>query len=158
MEPNNDKTPLTTITQSGTYKLKLIRPKGTDKVKVWEDGTISCNLFFLDDKGFCLWKSFGTGFGAKGLTILVGKFSGKFVENDLRIDAKPAEFIHYLEPACGQTCLVGVEVSHAKDKAGNLKFNKDGNPMWSYRFNYPKGSQKPVVNELPAIDDANPPF
>ena len=155
MEPNNEKSPLTTITQSGTYKLKLIRPKGADRVKVWDDGSISCNLFFLDDKGFCLWKSFGTGFGAKGLTILVGKFSGKFVENDLRTDAKPAEFIHYIEQACGQTCLVGVEVSHAKDKAGNLKYDKDGKPKWAYRFNYPKGSQKPVVSE--SMPD-NPPF
>jgi hypothetical protein len=143
MEPNNDKAPLTTITQSGTYKLKLIRPKGTDKVKVWEDGTASCSLFFLDDKGFCLWKNFGTGYG-KALAMLVGKYSSNFVK-EIRLDATPAEYLEYISPACGQTCLIGVEVSHAKDKAGNLKYDKDGKPKWSYRFTYPKGSQKPTV-------------
>jgi hypothetical protein len=143
MEPNNEKAPLTTITQSGTYKLKLIRPKGTDKVKVWEDGTASCSLFFLDDKGFCLWKNFGTGY-AKALAMLVGKYSSNFAK-EIRLDATPAEYLEYISPACGQTCLIGVEVSHAKDKAGNLKYDKDGNPKWSYRFTYPQGSQKPTV-------------
>jgi hypothetical protein len=131
MEPNNDKAPLTTISQSGTYKLKLIRPKGTDKVKVWEDGTASCRLFFLDDKGF----------------------SNNFT-NEIRMDATPAEFLQYLDPACGKTCLIGVEVSQAKDKAGNPKVY-NGEPVWSYKFVYPKGSQKPTVAE-PTPE--NPPF
>lgn len=142
MEPTNEKTPLTTITQSGTYKLKLIRPKGTDKVKVWGDGSASCKIFFLDDKGFCLWKPFGTTY-AGALAMLVGKFSGKYT-NEIRLDATPAEYLQYLDPACGQTCLIGVEVSHAKDKNGNLKFYKE-QPEWAYKFTYPKGSQKPTV-------------
>lgn len=150
MEPTNEKTPLTTITQSGTYKLKLIRPKGTDKVKVWEDGSASCRIFFLDDKGFCLWKNFRTGY-AKPLAMLVGKFSGKFT-NEIRMDATPAEFLQYIDPACGKTCLIGVEVSQAKDKDGNLKSYK-GEPEWAYKFVYPKGSQKPVVNDLPNPED-----
>jgi len=151
MEPTNEKTPLTTITQSGTYKLKLIRPKGTDKVKVWGDGSASCDIFFLDDKGFCLWKSFGTTY-AGALAMLVGKFSGKYT-NEIRLDATPAEYLQYLDPACGKTCLIGVEVSHAKDKQGNLKFYKD-QPKWAYKFTYPKGSQKPTVaNDLPNPED-----
>lgn len=150
MEPNNDKAPLTTISHSGTYKLKLIRPKGTDKVKVWEDGTASCRLFFVDDKGFRLWKNFSTQYG-KPLAMLVGRFSNNFT-NEIRMDATPAEFLQYLEPACGKTCLVGVEVSHAKDKAGNPKFY-NGEPVWSYKFVYPKGSQKPAVNDLPNPED-----
>jgi hypothetical protein len=86
--------------------------------------------------------------------MLVGKYSSNFAK-EIRLDATPAEYLEYISPACGQTCLIGVEVSHAKDKAGNLKYDKDGNPKWAYRFTYPKGSQKPTVNE--PIPD-NPPF
>lgn len=147
MSTENNKTPLTNISQSGTYKLKLIRPKGTEKVKVWDDGSVSCRLFFVDDKGFCLNKSYGSTYG-KALAMLVGKFSGSFVENELRIDATPAEFLNYIEPACGKTCLVGVEVSQAKDKQGNPK-TYNGQPEYAYRLNFPKGSQKPVVQDKP---------
>jgi len=152
MEPNNERTPLTSISQNGTYKLKLIRPKGTDKVKVWEDGTASARLFFVDDKGFCLSKNFSTKYG-KALAMLVGKYSGKYTE-EIRLDATAAEYLQYIDGACGQTCLIGVEVSHAKDKEGNLKFYKEA-PVWDYKFTYPKGSQKPVVKD--ALPD-NPPF
>jgi len=145
MEPNNEKIPLTTISQSGTYKLKLIRPKGTDKVKVWEDGTSSCRLFFLDDKGFCLSKNFSSKYG-KALAMLVGKFSGKFT-NEIRLDATPAEFLEYIAPACGQTLLVGVEV----EPNGEWQ----GKPQYKYKLSYPRGSQKPTVAE-PTPD--NPPF
>jgi len=145
MEPNNDKAPLTTISQSGTYKLKLIRPKGTDKVKVWEDGTSSCRLFFLDDKGFCLSKNFSSKYG-KALAMLVGKFSGKFT-NEIRLDATPAEFLEYIAPACGQTLLVGVEV----EPNGEWQ----GKPQFKYKLSYPRGSQKPTVAE-PTPE--NPPF
>ena len=151
MEPNNQKITYTTISQSGTYKLKLIRPKGTDKVKVWSDGSASCRLLFVDDKGFCLWKNFGTGYG-KALAMLVGKYSNNFT-NEIRMDATPAEYLQYIEPACGQTCLIGVEVSQAKDKEGNLKFYNE-EPVWAYKFTYPKGSQKPVVPDaLPNPED-----
>ena len=140
--PNNEKTPLTDISQSGTYKLKLIRPKGTEKVKVWDDGTVSCRLFFVDDKGFCLSKNFSSKYGM-ALAMLVGKFSGKFVEEQLRIDATPAEFLNYIEPACGKTCLVGVEAT-----PNGKEYN--GKPQYNYKMTYAKGSQKPVVDDKPA--------
>ena len=146
MEPNNEKTPLTNISQSGTYKLKLIRPKGTDKVKVWEDGTASCRLFFLDDKGFCLSKNFSTKYG-KALAMLVGKFSGKYTK-EIRLDATPAEYLEYISPACGQTTIVGVECEP------NGEFN--GKPQYKYKMHYSKGSQKPVINNVD-LSDA-PPF
>jgi len=146
MEPNNERTPLTSISQNGTYKLKLIRPKGTDKVKVWEDGTASCRLFFLDDKGFCLSKNFSTKYG-KALAMLVGKFSGKFTE-ELRLDATPAEYLQYITPACGQTTIVGVECEP------NGEYN--GKPQYKYKMMYSKGSQKPVINNID-LSDA-PPF
>jgi hypothetical protein len=139
---NQDRPPLTSISANGTYKLKLIKPK-FDKVKAWEDGTVSCRLFFVDDKGFCLSKSFGTKW-TKPLAMLIGKFSGKFTE-ELRIDATPAEFMQYIEPACGKTLAVGVEAVE------NGEFN--GRPQYKYKLSYPKGSQKPVVNDLPNPED-----
>ena len=142
MENTNDRPPLTSISQNGTYKLKLIKPK-FDKIKAWDDGTVSCRLFFVDDKGYCLSKSYGTKW-TKPLAMLIGKFSGKFTE-ELRIDATPAEFMQYIEPACGKTCLVGVEAVE------NGEYN--GKPQYKYKLTYPKGSQKPVVNDLPAPDD-----
>ena len=131
---NNDRPPLTSISTPGTYKLKLIKPK-FEKVKVWEDGTVSARLFFVDDKGFCLSKNFSSKYG-KALAMLVGKFSGKFT-NEIRMDATPAEFLQYIDGACGQTLLVGVEVEP------NGEYN--GKPQFKYKLSYPKGSQKPVV-------------
>mgnify|MGYP000120417187 CR=1 FL=1 len=146
MEPTNDRPPLTSISTNGTYRLKLIRPKGTDKVKVWEDGTASCRLFFVDDKGFCLSKNFSSKYG-KALAMLVGKFSGKFTE-EIRPDATSAEFLQYLAPACGQTILVGVEVEE------NGEYN--GKPQYKYKLTYPKGSQKPTVQDNPPTADGVP--
>jgi len=144
MEPTNERPPLTNISTNGTYKLKLIRPKGTDKVKVWEDGTASCRLFFVDDKGFCLSKNFSTKYG-KALAMLVGRFSNKFMK-EIRMDATPAEYLQYIDGACGQTLLVGVEVE------ANGEYN--GKPQFKYKLSYPKGSQKPVVPDaLPNPED-----
>jgi hypothetical protein len=148
MEPHNDRPPLTDISASGTFKLKLIKPK-FEKIKAWDDGTVSARLFFVDDKGFCLTKSYGSKYG-KSLAMLVGKFSGSFVEKELRIDATPAEFLEYITPACGKTCIVGVEVTPDGEYNGRARYK--------YSLKFPKGSQKPIVNEAPAIDEANPPF
>ncbi len=142
MEPNNDRKPLKSIETAGTYKLKLIKP-AFDKVKVWEDGTVSCRLFFLDDQGNCLSKSYSSKW-AKPLAMLVGKFSGKFTE-ELRLDATPAEFMTYCEPAFGKTCLVGVEATPSGEY--------NGKPQYKYKLTFPKGGQKPVVNDLPGPDE-----
>ena len=131
---NNDRPPLTSISTNGTYRLKLIKPK-FEKVKVWEDGTTSARLFFVDDKGFCLSKNFSSKYG-KALAMLVGKFSGKFTA-EIRLDATPAEYLEYISPACGQTILVGVEV----EQNGEWQ----GKPQYKYKLTYPKGSAKPTV-------------
>ena len=142
---NNDRPPLTSISTNGSYMLKLIRPK-IEKIKVWEDGTVSARLFFVDDKGFCLSKNFSSKYG-KALAMLVGKFSGKFTE-ELRLDATPAEYLQYITPACGQTTIVGVECEP------NGEYN--GKPQYKYKMMYSKGSQKPVINNID-LSDA-PPF
>jgi hypothetical protein len=141
----NDRPPLTSISTNGSYMLKLIKPK-IEKIKVWEDGTVSARLFFVDDKGFCLSKNFSTKYG-KALAMLVGKFSGKFTE-ELRLDATPAEYLQYIAPACGQTTIVGVECEP------NGEYN--GKPQYKYKMMYSKGSQKPVINNID-LSDA-PPF
>lgn len=142
--PNNERPPLKPISVSGTYKLKLIRPKGTDKVKVWEDGTASCRLMFLDDAGNCLWKTFSTKW-AKPFAMLVGKFSGNFTK-EIRIDATPAEYLQYIDGAVGKTCVLGVEVQEDG-------VHPDNTPRFKYKLTYPRGSQKPVVNDLPNPED-----
>ena len=55
------------------------------------------------------------------------------------------EFIEYITPACGVTCLVGVEVTP------NGEWN--GKPQFKYKLTFPKGSQKPAVNDLPNPED-----
>ena len=131
---NNDRPPLTSISVPGNYRLKLIKPK-FEKVKKWEDGTCSARIFFVDSIGFCLSKNFSTKYG-KSLAMLVGKFSGKFTK-DIRLDATPAEYMEYLEPACGQTIEVGVEPE------ANGEYN--GKPQYKYKLTYPKGAQKPIL-------------
>jgi hypothetical protein len=141
----NDRPPLTSISTNGSYMLKLIKPK-FEKIKVWEDGTVSARLFFVDDKGFCLSKNFSSKYG-KALAMLVGKFSGKYTK-EIRLDATPAEYLEYISPACGQTTIVGVECEP------NGEFN--GKPQYKYKMHYSKGSQKPVINNVD-LSDA-PPF
>jgi hypothetical protein len=72
--------------------------------------------------------------------MLVGKFSGKYT-NEIRLDATPAEYLEYIGPACGQTILVGVEVE------ANGEWQ--GKPQYKYKMTYPKGSQKPTVQDNP---------
>jgi hypothetical protein len=142
MEPNNDRKPLDPITVSGTYKLKLIRPN-LDWIKVKEDKTFTCRLMFIDGNGHKMYKAFSP-MWAKPLAMLVGKFSSKFT-SEIREDATPAEFLQYVEPACGQTCLIGVEAIPDGEWQGK--------PQFKYKLTYPKGSQKPVVNDLPNPED-----
>jgi hypothetical protein len=140
MTPNTpERPPLKSIEVSGTYKLKLIKPK-FEKVRQYEDGTTSCRLFLLDDNGNCLSKSYGTKY-PKALAMLIGKISGTFTK-EIRMDATPAEFIEYISPACGVTALIGVEVEP------NGEWN--GKPQFKYKLSFPKGSQKPeVTQDLP---------
>jgi hypothetical protein len=132
--PNNERPPLKSIEVTGTYKLKLIKPK-FEKVRQYDDGTTSARLFFMDDNGNCLSKSYGTKY-PKALAMLVGKFSGSFTK-EIRLDATPAEFIEYVTPACGVTCTIGVEVTP------NGEWN--GKPQFKYKLSFPRGSQQPTV-------------
>ena len=135
-QPANDRPPLKTIEQCGNYRLKLIAPK-FDKVKVWEDGTTSSRLFFVDVEGNCLSKNYSTKYG-KALAMLVGKFTGKFTA-EIRTDATQAEFLEYLKPACGQTVDVAVTV----EPNGEWQ----GKPQFKYKLAFARGTVKPTAAE-----------
>jgi hypothetical protein len=137
--PNHERPPLKSIETSGTYQLRLVKPK-LEKVRQYEDGTTSARLFFVDENGNCLSKSYGTKYG-KALAMLVGKVSGKYTK-EIRLDATPAEFIEYVSPACGIQCPMAVEVTPNGEWQGK--------PQFKYKLNFPRGSEKPVVaNDLP---------
>jgi hypothetical protein len=158
MEPNNEKKTLTDISVSGTYKLKLFPMKfgkfypDTDFETKQPNGAIYYMVHFQDDKGNCLNKRF-TSKSPKALNLLRAKFNGGWAEDKdlLRMDCSEAEFIEFMRPAFLQTCLIGVEVTPNGVSAS-------GRARYKYSLTYPKGSQKPVVNDRPAIDDAAPPF
>lgn len=140
----HERPPLTTISTAGTYKLKLVKPK-FEKIKIWEDGTASVRLFFVDEMGNCLSKSYGTKY-TKALAMLIGKMTGAFAA-EIRMDATAAELMQYLEPACGLTASIGVEPTHTGDW--------EGRPQYKYKLTFPKGSVKPTITDAPVSD---PPF
>lgn len=131
---NNDRPPLTTIDASGVYRLKLTLPK-PEKVKAYDDGSVSCRLFFVAADGKCLSKSYGTKY-AGSLAMLVGKLSGKYAET-IRGDATVMEFLEYIKPATGKPTDIAVEVT--PDGEWN------GRPQFKYKLTFPKGSQKPAA-------------
>ena len=142
MEPQNDQIPLRNITESGTYRLKLSLPK-FEQIRNNDDGTIWAKLFFKAADGACLSTIYGTKY-PKSLGILVGKLSGKFIEDKdfLRTDASHAEFIEFIKPAVGKYADIGVEVTP------NGQYHK-------YKLSFARGSQKPIP---PAASQETPPF
>ena len=154
-----DRPPLKNITASGSYVLKLIKPKDDEAIakrfKLNKAGFASCNLFFMDGDGNCLTKNF-TAQWPKGLAMLVGKFSGKFcpvapetitVENLFR----------YVEPALGKTANVTLEVT--EDGEWN------GKPQYRYKFAKIEGIgsearaiYKPNTAPAPAAETQPDPF
>ena len=146
---NNDRPPLTTITESGVYRLKLTLPK-PEKVFVRDDGSVSCRLFFVAADGKCLSRFYGT-INPSSLAMLVGKLSGKWTDN-IRGDATVMEFLEYLKPACGKPTDIGVEVTESQ----NIN-PKTGTPYLNYKLTFPKGSQKPAApTSQPPGDDSVP--
>jgi len=145
MEPTNERPALTTISTSGLYRLRLSAPK-LEKIRSYEDGTCSANLFFLDDQGNCLSKSYGTKYPGS-LATLVGRITGTFAKK-IAPNATPADLQVYLKPAVGKTVDVSVEITAVSEW--------NGRPQYKYKLTFPKGSQKPAA---PAADlPSEPPF
>ena len=154
-QPNNELPPLKNIEKSGTYNLRLCRPKDdklAERFKKNKKEFASCRLFFVDDEGNCMTKNFSVEFG-KGLAMVIGKFSGKFAEvppTDMSVDA----LLEFCNPAFGKKASVELEVTPDKEWQGKMQFN--------YRMNKisPVKEQK-KVNDVPSsfsseADDAIP--
>ena len=138
-----DRPPLKNITASGSYVLKLIKPKDDEAIakrfKLNKAGFASCNLFFMDGDGNCLTKNF-TAQWPKGLAMLVGKFCPVAPET-ITVE----NLFRYVEPALGQTANVEVEVTEAPE-------------LWQgktqYRYKFAKIEGK--ASETRAVYKPNP--
>ena len=131
--PHNgaDKVPLKTISQTGIYMLRLSKPK-LEKVRVWDDGTMSCSLFFADAQGNCLWQSFGTLYKGS-LAMLVGRFSGNFTSEFN--GSSPEDYVAYVSKGAGHVVETLVEVSPGS------KPRNDGKPSYKYKMTFAKKGQ-----------------
>ena len=134
MTPNSGNLPpLKNITESGTYLLKLIRPKdekAADRFKLSKpdaDGKefATCSIFFLDGNGNCLTERFNMKWHAKRLAILVGKYSGNYAATPSS-EISVEDLWAYVEPAFGKLATVDLEVT--PDKEWN------GKPQFRYKF------------------------
>lgn len=137
MENQSDLPPLKNITESGVYRLKLSLPK-FEQIRRNDDGTSYCPLFFKAADGACLRTIYGTKY-PKPLAILVGKLTGKFMEEKdfIQSNASAADFIEYLKPAVGKYAEIAVEVTP------NGQYHK-------YKLSFGRGSQKPTPPESPS--------
>lgn len=141
--PNDGKLPpLKDIATSGSYILKLIRPKDdrlAERFK-WsrpdENGKsfATCRLFFLDGDGNCLTQNFsvkhytdanGVKKAPMSLAMVVGKFSGKYAQAPSE-EMSVEQLFKFVEPAFGKKATVEVEVTP------NGEWN--GRPQYRYRF------------------------
>ena len=127
--PDNKLPALKNIIESGSYVLKMIRPKDekmAERFKKNAKGFASCRLFFLDGDGNCLTKNFTAEF-PKGLAMTVGKFTGTYSPappTDITVE----NLIRYVEPAFGKKATVELEVTRDPQ-------DWQGKPQYRYKFN-----------------------
>ena len=123
--PSNspDRPPLKTIDKSGTYVLRLCKPK-PEKIKLNTAGFPTCNLFFTDAEGNCFNKNYSTQWGSKAIAILVGKFSNQFVKPSEQMTLK--EFGDLINMAANCVAEVELEVTP------NGEWN--GKPQFKYKL------------------------
>jgi hypothetical protein len=119
-----ERTPLTPISKSGRYTLRMgkINPQFIRQSTF--DGSLEYAFFFTDQKNNSLSYKCSVGKSSgKSLAILIGKFSGQ-----------------YKQPLV-KTLEVDVEV--VKQGVGQT-----GKPWFNYRLNFPKAA-KPAGNDQP---------
>jgi hypothetical protein len=110
---NQPKKPLTKITQSGKYQLKLIAPK-LEKIKQYGD-SVSAPIWFVDAKGNNLTRFYGTKYPAS-LGTLIGKFTGKFMPA-IKETATAEQLLAYIEQA--NMCIAEIDIEVIPPKAGS---------------------------------------
>jgi hypothetical protein len=121
---------LKTITKTGIYNLRVSKPK-LEKVRTWDDGTMSCRVFFMDAEGNCLSQSYGTKY-ANSLAMMVGKMSGQYVS--AFVGQTPEDYVAYVSKAAGKTTETLVEVTPDKPR-------DDGSPSYKYKLTWAKKGQ-----------------
>ena len=165
MQPAPFNQPLSDITKSGTYILKLIKPKDDAAIAKrfkWstpdEAGKVyaTCNLFFLGGDGLCLTQRFSVKYYADKVTgeknpgmalpMVVGKFSGTYAKAPSE-DMSVEQLFKFVSIAFGRRATVEVEVSP------NGEWN--GKPQYRYRFKKITPVES-VGYAAPAADSVNP--
>ena len=140
---------LKTITTSGTYQLRLCKPK-PEKFKLNAAGYPSVWIFLLDAEGNCVSKYYSVQYG-KSLAMLIGKFSGEYVQT-LPESASLEQLKAQVDLAVN--CVAEVEVEATENGEWN------GKAQYKYKF---KSVKKIVQLQKPedksaVIDETNPPF
>jgi hypothetical protein len=104
---NQDRPALCTITESGTYRLRLCNPK-IDKITQTEDDAF-VKLFFLGESGLCLSKKYQTKY-PMALATLVGRFT-KTYKQPLKEGSDAKSLFEYIQPAVNKWADISLEVS-----------------------------------------------
>jgi len=104
---NQDRPALCTITETGTYRLRLCNPK-IDKITQTEDDAF-VKLFFLGESGLCLSKKYQTKY-PMALATLVGKLT-KTYKQPLKEGSDAKALFEYIQPAVNKWADISLEVS-----------------------------------------------
>jgi hypothetical protein len=104
---NQDRPALCTITESGTYRLRLCNPK-IDKITQTEEDAF-VKLFFLGESGLCLSKKYSTKYPMQ-IATLVGKLT-KTYKQPLKEGSDAKSLFEYIQPAVNKWADISLEVS-----------------------------------------------
>ena len=103
---NQDRPALCTITESGTYRLRLCNPK-IEKITQTEDDAF-VKLFFLGESGLCLSKKYQTKY-PMALATLVGRLT-KTYKQPLKEGSDAKSLFEYIQPAVNKWADISLEV------------------------------------------------
>lgn len=145
-----ERPPLKTISTSGTYQLRLCKPK-PEKIKLNKTGHPSAWIFFVDAEGNCVSKYYSVQYG-KSLGMLIGKFSGQFIQT-LPESASLEQLTAQIDKAVN--CIAAVEIEVTENGEWNNK------PQYKYKFKTITKIielQKPDDKSVPEFDGKNDPF
>lgn len=147
-----DRPPLTTIDTSGVYVLRLCKPK-PEKFKLNSAGFPAVSVFFMTVEGNCFNKNYSTQWGTKSVAMLVGKFTGKYVQSPEQMSLEA--FTDLINSAANCVAEVDLEVTP------NGEWN--GKPQFKYKFKTIKSilgnsNGQPTLNaDAPQVPDFTKP-
>ena len=151
-QPSPDRPPLTTIDASGVYVLRLCKPK-PEKFKLNSAGFPAVSIFFMTAEGNCFNKNYSTQWGTKSVAMLVGKFTGKYVQSPEQMSLE--SFTDLINSAANCVAEVDLEVTP------NGEWN--GKPQFKYKFKTIKSilgnsNGQPTLNaDTPQVPDFTKP-